>query len=545
MKASDNPFYVLKASPRDRKSRLTELTDDAALHGDHEAAVNARNVLSNPRARLAAEVAWFPGLSPKRVERTLEEIQLGNHPSLDGMNTLSRANFVAEALKIYADGDPFDLQAGIEELSTHVEELDPDEVLQAINEDRQAAGIPAVNDASLVEAEFAERVRHFERMVTECLEDLPAKDMVNIYEGLVSWSTNEGEDEGQRLINALIDVYELKASSFLNGESDRITKLIDAAKVSADRHVPEKQVRASVNEIIEALKVWDSVAQPIQLAHMSRGLNHGDSKKLAFSARSLALHLFNEHDYLEDSTRLSNALQALFAEVASVNDKIKEDVDALENIAIERAEKQREEAHNTAEFAREITYETTFGTIFKDKFRISPEGFDFKGTLVPLDKITGVRWGAVRKSVNGIPTGTDYLFGYGTSSWSVDLQPNEHQYKEIIQRAWRAVCIQILLQWMEDWSNGRVVKIGGADVADDGIVLRRSRFFSDDEQQFFPWTNMTKSAANGFLNLYGKSDSRFKTGFSYKDVWNIHIFDFAVDKIWEGKARKLSKIFGQ
>ena len=74
MKLSENPFSLLKASPRDRKVRLIELSEEAELFGDHEAAVNARNILSNPRTRLSAEIAWFPGLRPKRVRDLLDQI---------------------------------------------------------------------------------------------------------------------------------------------------------------------------------------------------------------------------------------------------------------------------------------------------------------------------------------------------------------------------------------------------------------------------------------------------------------------------------------
>src|SRR3546814_2683609 len=127
---------------------------------------------------------------------------------------------------------------------------------------------------------------------------------------------------------------------------------------------------------------------------------------------------------------MSEAIQELFSEVVAVGDRVDEDIEALEGIAIERAERQKNEAENEAEFAREITYSTEFGLIFKDKFRISPEGIDYKGSLIPLDQITGVRWGAVKKSTNGIPTGTDYYFGYGKKTSSVLMQPNQHQYQE-------------------------------------------------------------------------------------------------------------------
>ncbi|MFD1043483.1 hypothetical protein [Pseudoxanthomonas kaohsiungensis] len=545
MIANENPFSLLRASTRDRKTHLNELAEEAALHGDHDSAVDARNILSNPRTRLAAEVAWFPGLSPKRITQTLEHIARGGSPELDGFNALSCANFLVETLEACSKAGPVELREGIEVLASYVEEIDVDDVLQAINEDRQAAGLPAVADPSLIEAQINERVKHYERIATALLEDLPSMEMVEVYEGLISDSTNAGEDAGHRLIDALIDSYELKASSYLSEEAARIKGLIEKAKTAADRHVAERQVRASVNEIIDALRTWDRVAQPIQLAYKSRGIDHDESQDLAFTARGLGIHLFNKHDYLDDAKLMSEALQELFSEVTAVSDRVDEDIEALEGIVIERAQQRRSEAASEAEFAKEITYETEFGFIFKDKFRISPAGFDYKGSLIPLDQITGVRWGAVKKSTNGIPTGTDYYFGYGTSATSVLLQPNSSQYQAIIQRAWRAVCIRILLGWMDDWSKGRKVNIAGVEVSDDGLILRRSRIFKEDEAKFFSWFDVSKSAYDGSLNFYGKPEKKFSASFSYKDGWNVHVLDFAIDRIWEGKASKLSKIFGQ
>lgn len=544
MFSNENSFAVLKASPRDRKARLNELADEAALHGDHDSALNARNVLSNPRTRLAAEVGWFPGLSPKRIVLTLEQISQGGYPILDGFNALSSANFLIEALPSYAQGDASVLQEGIQLLANYVEEIDVDDVLQIINEDRQAAGLPNLSDPSLVEAEIAERVKFFERTVTGCLEDLPTMEMVAVYEGLISGSTNDGKDNAHRLIDALIDGYELRASNFLSEESGRIKQLIKEAEVAADKRVSEKQVRASINKIIGALRTWDKVAQPIQLAYKNRGLDHEESKGLAFTARELGLHLFNKHDYLDDAKLMSEALKELFAEDVSVSDQVEEDIETLEGIEIDRAERQKNEVVSKAEFAKEITYETEFGFIFKDKFRMSPAGFDYKGSLTPLDQITGVRWGAVKKSTNGIPTGTDYSFGYYSNTASVLLQPDQHQYREITQRAWRAVCIRILLGWMEDWGKGLTVKIAGLDVTDDGVLLRRNRFLKEEERKFFTWFDLSKVSYNGFLSFNAKSDKKFSIALSYKDSWNVHILDFVIGKIWEGKASKLSKVFG-
>ena len=545
MKLVENPFFVLQASTRDRKSRLIELADEAALHGDQDDASSAKNVLSNPRTRLAAEVAWFPGLSPGRVDRALEQIKAGAAPAFEGMPALCQTNLMVEALETYARQGVQRLREGIEALSAQVERLDVESILLAINEDRQAAGIPTLTDPTLVETELAARIRHFERVATSYLEELPTQEMVATYEGLISDSTFDGEEEGERLINLLLDSYELKASAFLNGEAESIGEMIDATIKASDSHANERQIRARVVEIIEALTAWDKVAQPIQVARMSSGLNHDESHNLARRSRSLAIHLFNNHDYLEDAKLLSDALAELFAEVASITDQIQSDVEALDDIATERATSSQRQAQEQADFAREITYETAFGTIFKDKFRISPEGIDYKGRVYALEAITGVRWGAVRKSVNGIPTGTEYHVGYGSSTWSESIQPNERQYGEIIQRLWRAAGVPILLNWMEDWGKGRPVKIDGVDVTDEGLFLLKDRFFKEAERRFFPWGDLTKSSSNGFLTFYGISDKGFKKSFSFKDGWNIHVFDFAIDKIWEGKAAKLSEIFGR
>jgi hypothetical protein len=107
------------------------------------------------------------------------------------------------------------------------------------------------------------------------------------------------------------------------------------------------------------------------------------------------------------------------------------------------------------------------------------------------------------------------------------------------------VCIRILLKMMEAWGNGQSVHIGGIEVRDGGLVLTRSRLFKADEQKFFGWSEMSKGASDGTLRFYGKPDKKFNASFSYKDTLNAHIFDFAIDRIWEGKTDRLSGIFGE
>lgn len=541
---ASNPFAILGASTRDRKTRLYELAEDAALHGDPELAVEARNMISNPRTRLQAEVAWYPGLSPRRVAITLEQLRNGSIPSFDGMNALCRANFACEALVVYAAKN--ELEFGIEELAAHAEEVSPQDILIVINEDRHAAGFPVTSDTARVEAELSDRIKHYERKATALLNELPSVEMVAIYERLITASTYHGVVEGHRLIQAMIDAYSLKAGRFLTEQMEHISGLIEAATTASDKHEPEQQLNLRINEIVGKLKTWDSVAQPIQVAYKSRGLKHEESRELASRTRNLGIHLFNQHDYLDEAKRLSEALKELFAEDAIFSERVNEDIEALTDIERSRAERDAEDAAEAAEFEQSISYETEFGLLFKDKFRISPVGFDYQGVVTPLDNITGVCWGATRKSANGISSGMEYYFSYGTPQSATTLKPSAKQYDEIVQRAWRAACIPILLRWIDNWTKGGTVLVAGYEVSDNGIVLRRSRFLKDDEKKFFPWSGsgLRKRAHNGELSLSVAKEPKFRAVMSFRDAWNVHIFNFALDRIWRSEAGQLSKIFG-
>ena len=57
----ENPFYLLKASPKDNRQKLLELADEAAFDMDSIKANESRSILSNPRKRLEAEISFFPG----------------------------------------------------------------------------------------------------------------------------------------------------------------------------------------------------------------------------------------------------------------------------------------------------------------------------------------------------------------------------------------------------------------------------------------------------------------------------------------------------
>lgn len=522
-----------------------ELAEELSFQGDPDAATKLRNQLSSPRSRLEAEIAWFPGLSPKRVSTHLEQLTRGEDPALlEGLSPLPHANLIAASLRSLVSEGEDSLRDSIFMLAQLVDSIDCEEVMLAINEDRQASGIPPITDLATVETEVVARRRYFQRMITSLLDELPTTTMISIHERLIAETSLDGEEAAPCLVDDLIDAYELHAGAFLDSEAERIVEMIDETELAANSHESRAAIHERVLDIVHALETWDRVAQPVQLSRRSRGLDHDESARLALSARSLAIDLFNDHDYLVESKLLTDALQTHFCEVTAVSEKIDEDVETLKNIHSGRMENERESVRKKAEFEAAITYETSFGTIFKDKFRMSPAGIEYKGLRTPLDKVSAVRWGAVRHSVNGVPSGTSFHVGYCHSGGNVEIETNdEARYDAIITRLWRAVCIRLLMEMCEKWGKGGTVNFGTVEVRDGGIVLSRNRFLKGDENKFHAWSEMSKSTHNGAIWFYGTEDKRYTAAFAYKDTWNTHILDFGLDRIWKGKAQLLSKLF--
>src|SRR4051812_20026789 len=68
----NNPFAVLGATTRDDRARILQLADSMSLEIDEGVCNNAQADLVNPRTRLVAEIAWLPGVSPRKANRLFE-----------------------------------------------------------------------------------------------------------------------------------------------------------------------------------------------------------------------------------------------------------------------------------------------------------------------------------------------------------------------------------------------------------------------------------------------------------------------------------------
>ena len=535
------PFAILGVTTRDDRRRIVELAEEKSLELDHDVCQKARSDLTNPRTRLSAEIAWLPGVSPRKASQLVENLL---HDPMavreeSGLPTLAHLNLLAAAFEaVDSEHDAEDLASFIQEVAYLVDEIDPEDVLRDINEDRAVSGFPEVRALDQIEAELAERKRYYRSAIKDALDRLPPTTLVQVMTDTVEEVTLGGEDHAPELIDDLVDSYEVETQGFLQKEAENVHKLIKAARDSANSG--EAAVKPYVDKLDAVARNWDKVAQPIQLSAKARGIDHEASRDLAYEIRSLAIDLFNTHDMLTQAQRLTGLLQELFAELPEVSERVEQDADALADIFHER----KQAVARRDEWAREITYRAEIGVMFKDTLSISPDGISWKGQSFSLDSITRVRWGGVRHSVNGVPTGTTYTIAFGDkrSEAVVELK-KEDIYSKFIDKLWRAVCVRLLGEMLEALKDGRDLYFGDALLHDDGITLVKHKFLGANERVRCTWGQVQIWNADGSFCIGSKDDKKTNVGISYIHVANTHILEQLIRMAFKKPGlRRLSEL---
>ncbi len=535
------PFAILNVTTRDDRRRIVELAEEKSLELDHDVCQKARSDLTNPRTRLSAEIAWLPGVSPRKASQLVENLL---HDPMavreeSGLPTLAHLNLLAAAFEaVDSEHDAEDLASFIQEVAYLVDEIDPEDVLRDINEDRAVSGFPEVRALDQIEAELAERKRYYRSAIKDALDRLPPTTLVQVMTDTVEGVTLGGEDHAPELIDDLVDSYEVETQGFLQKEAENVHKLIKAARDSANSG--EAAVKPYVDKLDAVARNWDKVAQPIQLSAKARGIDHEASRDLAYEIRSLAIDLFNTHDMLTQAQRLTGLLQELFAELPEVSERVEQDADALADIFHER----KQAVARRDEWAREITYRAEIGVMFKDTLSISPDGISWKGQSFSLDSITRVRWGGVRHSVNGVPTGTTYTIAFGDNrSEAVVELKKEDIYRKFIDKLWRAVCVRLLGEMLEALKDGRDLYFGDALLHDDGITLVKHKFLGANERVRCTWGQVQIWNADGSFCIGSKDDKKTNVGISYIHVANTHILEQLIRMAFKKPGlRRLSEL---
>lgn len=647
-----NPFYLLGITPRDNRQRIIELAEEKSLTLDSDICDKARSALMNLRVRVAAEIAWLPGLSPKRTTDLINILH--QNPNLirkQNLSPLVKANLLGAAFAHLDLGmNTDDWVQWTLDLAYTIEEIDLEETMRDINEDRSIAKLTEIKSLSVLEDEFATHRRSYQEAVITALNRLTTLKLVEIITQAVEIATEVGDQSAPSLLKDLIEGdYQSKTRKFIENEAENVIKFVELIRKSAPKG--EDVVKSLLDRMEAVLRKWDKIAQPIQVVMKSSGNEHDVSQKLAYEIRQLGIDLYNQHGMLNIVTRLTQILQEVFAELPEVVERLDEDSETLESLSIqhEQEEKQqkwanditnilenlkntasrkqslntpidqlsvmlrqghqlelpnelrlavgyatrsvgvdlfneydlldeaervttmlqnafsdipdfrkklnddltaikeiraqRERAkHQEKEWRDSITFKAEIGLMFKDTLSISPSGVRWKDLSFTLEQVTRVRWGAVRHSINGIPSGTDYTicFGDNTRLATVATQ-RQPVFESFIDKLWRAVGVRLMTEMLEGLRQGQSYRIGDALINDHGAEINKSEFFSSS-RVYGNWSELKVWSANGSFFIGMNSDKKAYSELSYIGTDNTHILEAAIRMKFKNSSNKLSSI---
>lgn len=330
MKLCKNPFHILGASPRDDRRRIMELADERSLLFDPDRCMQARSDLLNPAKRLFAEMAWMPGVNPKRVAELLSMLKSSPRDLryVDRLNPITRANLLASGFSKAHDLEPGETAGWALQIANEFEKIDPEGLLVLVNEDRNISGFPEVTDLSAVEEAIKDRRRYYREAIISVMANLPMSVFVKSVTTLVEFSTDNGATLGPILVSDIVDSYKDIHQDILEKGEEDIRAVVDAIWFDAEG-VSDAYIESMVNDLIGNVEKWDEIAQPIQISSKSRGLDHIISHRVSDRVRQLMVHMISYHGILHFSIQLTKMMEKVFAEVREVAERASKDASTL------------------------------------------------------------------------------------------------------------------------------------------------------------------------------------------------------------------------
>ena len=527
LKTDLNPFALLAVTTRDDPSRIMEAAETQSLFHDAEACQQARATLTNPRRRVEAEFGWFPGVAPGMAQKAFEAARYNEILDLP-LTGLAKANGVAYAALKSPPPKTEDLHQFLKELTSAADDARLDRIVIEINEDRQIAGIPPITNEEVAADAFKARQLVWRRAALDVLNRAPSAQMAEAMYNVVKQASATGQFP--RALHEVIDDYALRASPFILKELQAANALVDKAReLAASR--PDALVPI-LDAIGVLLETWEELTFPIHMSAKIRGSRHDESEELAYLVRGLSIDLFNQHGLTQESKKLSEMLERSFSVLPEIAQVLAKDAKTLDEI------QQDADAREA-----EIAYAANIGKITKTRLAISSAGLEWKGRTTPLEDVKYVRWGGVRKSINGIPTGTDYLIAWndGRRLTTVEFS-NQIIFDAFVQRLFKALADSIVSDILTSLRAGHSISVGNAIIKDSSVILRRRKFFSEEPAEY-SWSDVSILSQDGSFVIEGPNRSKALASMSYREDNNVHFIEMLVRFAFSKGITQLTKAF--
>lgn len=328
---TSNAFYILKAGYDANRSDIAELVEDAEFDEvfDVQKIQRAQQSLMAPNARLDQELSWLPELSQAQTSNVLRLVASGDLAGIIEASRyapeMAKANFLAHFASTGNVNDTL-----LHALVSAWDEIDKENILSFINDNRLSAGFPSV-ERSQIGVALVELEKQHARAAAVGIWSLDSPG--EVMERVVAAELTRHPSSS--FLEQFVRNYDLLSEPDLARISDEIDKVISEAENN------EADLERLVTRVSHLLVLWDGVNQPVQVYEQHQGHEEGRSKRIYEKLRSLCLDLANNRSKFSEARRLSEALLQTFPELESVAEVLKGDVETLENL--DQKQKLREE----------------------------------------------------------------------------------------------------------------------------------------------------------------------------------------------------------
>lgn len=335
---NDNPFNVLAVSPKDDRRAIARLSEEKALLIDSQKCSDARTMLTNPQRRISAEIHWFLDCSEeevKEIDAYISNVLAGNDIddySWDQFCALTQLNIRLACLEAQNFRNTSMAKYYILGISRLFENIDTEVIIRLINENRRQAGFPEISKSLDIEPALGELRSEIRQTLSRRLQSLPENLYTQIVTSLSESYSGNQRYKGYAVLEDAISEYQLFINDTLHKQSQSIIK---TAKFIANG-AQKINVSQAVSDLIDKLREWDKLAQPLQLGALTKGSTHEESKEILIALRDLALKLHNDYGMSSESLAITNATQEVFKELPEYTDLLSSDNKTLKRLIEEK-----------------------------------------------------------------------------------------------------------------------------------------------------------------------------------------------------------------
>ena len=329
IKLTSNPFFILRASPRDNSQRLSELCDENSFLGNAAECADAYSVLCDPHRRLEAEVYWFTGIYDSKIYEVLKAIDSIKLDSIKNLNPVLQATILLSRKTAEMDYRS----------STHCELLvslyayDIQTLLNEININRKIAGFPQVSDKNELSGYVSFLRREILKRAFKPLEYIGIERAC----GEMSRFMRERCSYVRALLYDTADFYRALASHRLEKLRFDIDSICKSITNQVIKIIDDNRIAALVSLITE----YAVLDEPLLVHAELTGNPNNETELLVQTVRALYYSLNDYFNCPEKALRMAKLLHSKFCmiyDVAQVEPKL---IQILESNAEMAAEKNR------------------------------------------------------------------------------------------------------------------------------------------------------------------------------------------------------------